>query len=135
MFGICVPKDVDEALRLDKENGNTLWYDSIQKEMKNVCIAFKVDNDVTPKQARSNQFYKGYQEIKCHMIFVIKMDGKFSCKARFVAGFHTTDPPSSITYLSAVSRDTVGIAFVIAALNNLELMSCNIGNVYLNAPC
>jgi hypothetical protein len=44
----------------------------------------------------------GYKEIKCHMIFDVKMD--FTRKARFVAGGHKTDPPTSITYLSVVSR-------------------------------
>ena len=135
MFGIRVPKDVDEALRLDEENGNTLWYDSIQKEMSNVRIAFTPDEKTTPTQARSNKFYVGYQEIKCHMIFVIKMDGKFTRKARLVAGGHTTEAPAAITYSSVVSRDTVRIAFTIAALNDLDVMSCDIGNAYLNAPC
>ena len=30
-FGIRVPKSVDEALAIDKENINTLWYTSIHK--------------------------------------------------------------------------------------------------------
>lgn len=135
MFGIRVPKTVDEALRLDEENGNTLWYDAIQKEMTNVRVAFKVDNSTTIEQARSNKHYVGYQEIKCHMIFSIKMDGKFTRKARLVAGGHTTSAPAAITYSSVVSRDTVRIAFIIAALNGLDVSSCDIGNAYLNAPC
>ena len=36
-----MPKTVQEALNLDKENGNTLWYDANAKEMKNVRVAFK----------------------------------------------------------------------------------------------
>ena len=39
-FGIRVPKDVEEALKLDQDNSNTLWYDAIQKEMSNVRVAF-----------------------------------------------------------------------------------------------
>jgi hypothetical protein len=35
-FGIEVPRSVAEAYALDKKNGNTLWADSIVKEMKNV---------------------------------------------------------------------------------------------------
>ena len=135
VFGIRVPRSVEEALKLDEENGNTLWYDAIQKEMKNVRIAFEADDIVTPEQARSNKHYVGFQEIKCHMSFDIKMDGKFIRKARFVVGGHTTDPPASITYSSVVARDTVRIAFTIAALNGLDVMSCDIGNAYLNAPC
>ena len=30
-FGIRVPKSVDEALAIDKENVNTLWYTATQK--------------------------------------------------------------------------------------------------------
>ncbi len=35
-FGIEVPKTVKEALALDRKNGNTLWADTIAKEMKEV---------------------------------------------------------------------------------------------------
>ena len=41
-FGIEVPRSVAEAYALDKKNGNTLWADSIIKEMKNIRIAFKI---------------------------------------------------------------------------------------------
>ncbi len=41
-FGIEVLRSVAEAYTLDKKNGNTLWADSIAKEMKNVRIAFKI---------------------------------------------------------------------------------------------
>jgi hypothetical protein len=43
-FGIQVPKTWGEAVKLDEEHGNTLWQDTIRKEMNNVCIAFKVLN-------------------------------------------------------------------------------------------
>ena len=69
------------------------------------------------------------------MIFSIKMDWKFTRKARFVAGGDKTNPPVGITYSSVVARDTVRIAFLIAALNDLDVMSCDIGNTYLNVPC
>ena len=41
-FGIKVPKTVEEALALDKENGNDLWWKAIQKEMRAVKVAFKI---------------------------------------------------------------------------------------------
>ena len=55
-------------------------------------------------------------------------------KACFVAGGHTADTPSLITYSSVVLRDSVRIAFLIATLNDLDIMLADIGNVYLNAP-
>jgi hypothetical protein len=44
-----------------------------------------------------------------------------------------TDPPVSITYASVVSRESVRIAFLIAALNDLDVLAADIGNAYLNA--
>jgi len=69
------------------------------------------------------------------MISDIKMDGKFTRKARLVADGHKTCPPSSITYSSVVSRDSVRIALTIASLNLLEVSACDIGDAYLNAQC
>ncbi len=60
------------------------------------------------------------------MIFDIKMD--FTHKARFVAGGYVTDPPTSITYSSVVAHDSVCLAFLIATLNDLEMLSANIGD-------
>ena len=40
-FGIQVPKSIDKSLAIDKENGNTIWYTAIQKEMKNVRVDFE----------------------------------------------------------------------------------------------
>ena len=46
-----------------------------------------------------------------------------------------TDAPTLITYLSVVLRESIKIAFLIAALNGLDIMSYDIGNAHLNAPC
>ena len=54
-------------------------------------------------------------------------------KARFVAGGHLTNPLTSMTYASVVSRESVRIDFLLAALNNLEIVVGDIGNTYLNA--
>jgi hypothetical protein len=65
------------------------------------------------------------------MIFDVKMD--FTRKARYVAGGHMTDPPATITYSSVVSRDSLRIAFLLAALNDIDILATDIGNAYLNA--
>ena len=97
-------------------------------------MAFEYDESLTPEQLRQDKtVYVGFQEIACHMIFDVKMD--LTRKARFVAGGHMTEPPASITYSSVVSRDSVRLAFLIAALNDLEILACDVGNAYLNAPC
>ena len=129
-FGIKVPKTVQDAIRIDKENGDTLWWDAILKEMKNVRIAFEEYDGNIDELTK-----KGYTKIDCHMIFDIKMGENFRRKARLVAGGHKTEAPSSITYSSVVSRDSVRIALLIAALNDLNVLSCDIQNAYLTAPC
>jgi hypothetical protein len=52
-----------------------------------------------------------------------------------MAGGHQTDSPASIAYSSVVARDSVRIILVIAALNGLDLNSCDIKNAYLMADC
>jgi hypothetical protein len=103
--------------------------------MAKVKIAWATHDGHTPQQVREGKVpqFIGFQEIGCHIMFDIKMD--FTRKARFVAGGHTTTAPSSMTYSSVVSRDSVRLAFLIAALNNIDIMSCDLENAYLNAPC
>jgi hypothetical protein len=103
--------------------------------MSKVKVAWKVKEGYTPEQARHGQVPDliGFQEIGCHLIFDVKMD--FSRKARFVAGGHTTDTPASMTYSSVVSRESVRLGFLIAALNGVDIMSCDLQNAYLNAEC
>ena len=62
------------------------------------------------------------------------MDRKCTRKARFVEGGQKNSP-ASITYSSVVVRDTVRIAFMISALNELAVISCDIEKAYLNTPC
>jgi hypothetical protein len=135
-FGVRLPKTVEEALAIDAETGTTFWFDAITKEMSKVKIAFEFCEDWTPDQVRqglARRDFVGFQEIECHMVFDVKMD--LTRKARFVAGGHMTETPASLTYSSVVSRDSVRIAFLIAALNDLDILSCDISNAYLNAPC
>jgi hypothetical protein len=132
-FGIRLPHTVDEALALDRQAGTDFWQKAIDKEIAKVKIAWEVRENLSKEDCRAGKALIGYTEITCHMIFDVKMD--FSRKARFVAGGHLTEAPASITYSSVVSRDSVRLAFLIAALNDLDVMACDVGNAYLNAPC
>ncbi len=73
-----------------------------------------------------------YQWIPYHMIFDIKLD--LTRKARFIAGGHWTDPDPTLSYSLVVTRESVHIAFLIAALNEIDIKPVDIGNAYLNAP-
>lgn len=133
-YGIRLPHSAEEALQLDKESGTDYWQRALAREMNNVQVAWKARDDVTPQDVIDGKVPDmiGYKQIKCHIIFDIKMD--LTRKARFVAGGHLTDAPQSITYSSVVTRDSVWLAFLIAALNDLCILACDITNAYLNAP-
>lgn len=127
-YGFRIPKTVEEAREIDKEEGNTLWMDSVEKEMSAVNVAFKFLDDeyIIPP---------GYTEVNgSHLIFTIKMED-FRRKSRYVAGGHTVSAPATLTYASVVSRETVRIALTLAALNDLEVKASDIQNAYLTAPC
>jgi hypothetical protein len=125
-FGIEVPKSWDDCVRLEKESDNTLWQDAARKEIKNVIIAFKIING-------EESFTPTYQEIRCHMIFDVKMED-FRLKTSFVAGGHTPDTPHTMTYASFVARESVRVALILAALNDLDVNMADIENAYLTAP-
>jgi hypothetical protein len=117
-FVITIPKSVQEALRIDEETKMMFWADAISKEMRgNIIPALKI---LEPGEKPP----VGSQLIPCHIVFDVKME--FTRKARFVAGGHFTDPPSCQTYASVVSRDSVRIAFLIAALNELDIMTADV---------
>ena len=60
------------------------------------------------------------------------MDGTF--KARFVAAGCCTSDPEGSTYAGVVSRETVRLALLYAALNELNISAADILNAYLTAP-
>ena len=73
-----------------------------------------------------------YKEIICHLIFDFKME--LTSKDRYVAGVHLNNHPFSMTYASVVSCGSVRLAFLIVELNDLDILSGNTQNAYLNAP-
>jgi Reverse transcriptase (RNA-dependent DNA polymerase) len=122
-FGIRVPRTVKEALEIDRMTGTTFWRDAIDKEMAVVRPAFRLDSlDRVPEK---------HTFITCHMIFDIKPD--LTRKARFVAGGHMTDPPSESVYSSVVTRDSIRIGLLHAALNGLRVLIGDVQGAYLYA--
>jgi hypothetical protein len=84
-FGLELPHSVAEAFAIDKRNGNNFWRVAIEKEMSKIkgMGAFERYEKATPQQLRGGKRkLPGYQQIGCHMIFDIKMDGQFTRKAR-----------------------------------------------------
>ena len=72
--------------------------------MDNSRVAFEVLKGVTQEQMREGKVNPGFKYVGKHMIFDIKMDGKFTCKTRLVAGGHKMVPTFSITYSIVLTR-------------------------------
>ena len=121
-----MPKTVEDALRIDKENGDDRWAKATKKEMDKVYVAFDI-------KERGDKPPVGHQMIGVHMIFDVKMEN-FQFKARLVANGNETGTPASLTYASVVSRESVRIALTMAALNGLQVKTSDIENAYLTAP-
>ena len=66
-FGIKVPSSVRQAYKIDKKTGNTLWADTIKKEMENVRVAIRIfkDGKAIPIE---------HQQVRYHMVFDIKQE-------------------------------------------------------------
>ena len=69
-FGIEVPCPVDHACGICEANGDKLWTEAIEKEMKNVRIAFKTlgDDEEPPP---------GHKQMRCHVVFDVKFGEGF----------------------------------------------------------
>ena len=126
-YGVRVPRNVKEAIEIDKENGNTLWMDAVRLEMNNVRVAFE-EFDGDPSSL------VGYTQITGHLVFDVKLGENFRRKARYCADGHKTGAPASVTYSTVVSRDSVRILLTIAALNDLNVLGADVQNAFLTAP-
>jgi hypothetical protein len=73
-----------------------------------------------------------HTKIDCYMIFDIKM--VLTRKALLVWGCHQTDPPKDMVYSSMAAWDSVWLGFLIAALNDLDILAVDMQGTYLNSP-
>ena len=125
-YGLELPKNVAQALEIDRKTGTDFWLKAIEKEIRNVFPAFEF------LESDDAQVPPGYTFVDTYFVFDIKMD--LTRKARLVARGSMTEATKEETFASVVSRDTVRIFFLLAALNDLDLLSCDIQNAYLAAP-
>ena len=125
-YGVRIPRNMKEAFQIDSENGNTLWTDAVELEMKNNRTAFEeYDGQVEDLVA--------YEQISGHLIFDVKLSENFRRKARFVADGHLVETPASVTYSTVVSRDSVRILLLVAALNGLDVKGADVQNAFISA--
>jgi hypothetical protein len=97
-FRYKIPKDNEEALKLDELNQNTKWKDATLTEMSQLkeyeCF---IDAGIYGQDKPPD----GHKKICAHLVFDIKHDGHH--KACYVAGGHLTDIPNVSVYSWVVS--------------------------------
>ena len=69
----------------------------------------------------------------CHSIFDIELSECFRRKARFAADGHKVSIPPSMSCSTVVPRDSVGTSLLVTALNDLDVLKCNVQNAFLPA--
>ena len=126
-FGIKVPNNIREALILDKENGNNLWSEAIQKEMTALN-----DAAVFIYHPPSYKVGSQYQYAPLRIIFDVKQED-LRRKARMVAGGHVVNSTMHQSYSSVVHTRTVRLLQTIAMNEDLNMLVGDIGNAFVQA--
>ena len=130
--GFQVPRDYNDAMRLDKENGNTHWQDAMDLELTQIH-EYKVFRDTGKAKFHNGKVVTpdGFQKIRVHFVYAVKHDGRF--KARLVADGHLTKEPVESIYSGVVSLRSLRMVLFLSQLNNLEIWGADVGNAYLEA--
>ena len=125
-YGFQVPRNHEEAVKIDEKYGNTKWQDAEKLEIKQL-FEYEAFKDLGLGAAAPN----GYTKIPCHFVYDVKHDGRH--KARMVAGGHRTSTPIDSVYSGVVSLAGIRAVAFLAELNDLELWGTDIGNAYLES--
>ena len=98
-YGIEVPKNVKDALEIDKANGNTFWGGSLEKEIKSLL---DLDCFECKPFGHHEKLDDSWQKTTLHCIFDVKQD--LTRKCRLVAGGHLEDVTDIQVYSSTVKN-------------------------------
>ena len=130
--GFQVPKDYNDAMRLDKGNSNTHWQDAMDLELTQIH-EYKVFKDTGKAQFHNGKAVTpdGFQKVRVHFVYVVKYDGRF--KARLVADGHLTKELVESIYSGVVSLRSLRMVVFLSQLNDLEIWGTDVGNAYLEA--
>ena len=125
--GFQVPKDYNDAIRLDKENSNTHWQDAMDLELTQIH-KYKVFKDTGKAQFHNGKVVTpdGFQKIRVHFVYAVKLDGRF--KARLVADGHPTKEPVESIYSGVVSLRSLRMVVFLSQLNDLEIQGADLEN-------
>ena len=125
-YGFQIPRNHEEATKIDEKYGNTKWQDAEKLEIKQLF-----EYEAFEDKGLGADLPIGYTKIPCHFVYDVKHDGRH--KARMVAGGHRTSTPIDSVYSGVVSLAGIRAVAFLAELNDLEVWGTDIGNAYLES--
>ena len=121
-----MPRNVEEAINLDEDNGDSFWTDATKLEndtlLKLKCFEFK-EKGFEPGA--------GWQPTKLHIVYDVKQDPRR--KARLVAGGHLVDMLDNQVHASTVKSISMVLLHMIAHKADLDQICGDITNAFLTA--
>ena len=125
-FGVQVPNNMGQARELDEINNDKQWDGAVQSELRSInghstFIVLEEDEPLPD----------GYTQIPYHFVFDVKFDGRR--KARLVTeGHRAPEVDKEESYSGVVGIETIRVAFLLAALNNLDVCAADISVAFLH---
>lgn len=124
-YGVEFPMSVNHAYNLDWFNKKSIWRDAINKEMRNLKVAFDILN-------KGSEAPASYRKASNHMVFNVHMT--LGRKARRVRDEHITHEPEHSICIGAVSRESILFVLTCDYLYGLSAFGADIQNAHLQAP-
>jgi len=124
---VRVPRNLREAYKLDKLNGNTKWTDSIEIEVRLLYDTHECFRLVETGEKLTEE----YHQIPLIWVFAVKFDGQR--RARCVAGGHVAPNLTDDLYAGVVNLETVRIAFLAAELFDFDIIAADVSSAYIQA--
>ena len=125
-YGLEVPKNWKDLLRIDEAAGNRKWQEAVEKEVAALvmhgCFDFK-----SPDFKPSGE----YQYCRLHFVYEVKND--LRQKARLVCDGSRVDPRGLSTRATVVKGVSVRLLDLIADAQDLEVICGDIGNAFIQA--
>ena len=127
-YGIEIPRNWADIVRIDLAAGNTLWADAVKKEVAALihhgCFHFVSNEAFKPNKGE-------YQY--CHLHFVYEVKTDLRQKARLVANGSTIDAKGLSTRATVVKGISVRLLDLIADAQGLKVLCGDIGNAFIQA--
>jgi stress response protein YsnF len=121
-YGVYVPKTTEEALELDRRNGNSLWRDAIHKEL-GAIMSMKTFRVLTEKErSKFNRKMSSFAPVRC--IYDVKADGRRKC--RLIIGGHRVSSEGFDVYASNMKTISARVLMLIASANKYEVLTGDI---------